>query len=372
MNKTIDRLKSITVLIALALSLAASARAQDDMPPLPVDPRPLEKLISDKERAELAAAKKPKKIVETYLDIAEEHLDSALTTARDGDIAGSERHLDIYNKAVAAAFNLTLSLSDGKRGLSKKIEQTLYGHIKQIAAIEEVFPLSRLAFAEAAMKHTKHIRVQALNEAFAAGDVLTAPTKDKPQTDNSPGKDGTPGKTGLAPRLARQQLIAVAFTRAALQIGVDYLTEEEDEQVRSAQKPDDRIKVFMKIADRRLAALRPQPTPVGDKKALEKVGKEEKEWGVLPKLTRAQLLVHYTRTIDEALAKLEDAHERNPKNSAIPKALNLLLAATQRHLEIFHSIEAEVKNDSEDLALKAAIARAEFAQQGANEALKQK
>jgi hypothetical protein len=201
---------------------------------------------------------------------------------------------------------------------------------------------------------------------------LTAPAKDKPQTDSSPAKDGARNQSMLAPRLDRQQGLPVAFTRSALQIGVDYLTEQEDEHVRSAQKPDDRVKVFMKIADRRLAALRGQPTPVGDKKALEKVEKEEKDWGVLPKLTRAQLLVHYTRTIDEALAKLEDAHERNPKNSAIPKALNLLLNATQRHLEIFRSIEAEVKDDSEDLALKAAIARAEFAQQGANEALKQK
>jgi hypothetical protein len=70
----------------------------------------------------------------------------------------------------------------------------------------------------------------------------------------------------------------------------------------------------MKIADRRLQALTGVVTPAPtDKKALKKAEEEAKEWGPLPKVGRAELLGHYAKAIEEAVAKLEDAHERNQR-----------------------------------------------------------
>src|ERR1044071_5813602 len=96
--------------------------------------------------------------------------------------------------------------------------------------------------------------------------------------------------------LTREGVNTAALRRWVRQIPGDYLTEEEDDKVREAQSPDDRIKVFMHIADRRLAALNPPPSlPTEEKarkKAEEKLAEEKKEWGELPKLDRAVLLRH--------------------------------------------------------------------------------
>ncbi len=146
--------------------------------------------------------------------------------------------------------------------------------------------------------------------------------------------------------------------------------------MRIAQEPDDRVKVFMKIADRRLEAITGAPAPTGDQKTQEKARKKAEEearrWGEVPKVERYVLLQHYTRALDEATAKLEDAHERNPKNSALPRALNILRESTDRQLKILHSLEGQMKNENESVALKEAIAEAEFVNQAARKGLEAK
>ncbi|HKS40269.1 MAG TPA: hypothetical protein VJX74_06610, partial [Blastocatellia bacterium] len=99
---------------------------------------------------------------------------------------------------------------------------------------------------------------------------------------------------------------------------------------------------------------------------------ETREWGALPNLSRTQLLRHYARAIREGMAKLEDAYERNPKSSAIPKALTALLDATERHIQTLKSLEAGAKDEKELAALKDAIEQAETANQGARDGLKGK
>jgi hypothetical protein len=356
--------------LALTLLLAMSGLAQDDAPPLPVNPAPLEKLITQQERSMLAESRNPKKLVETYLDIADAHLDLAYFSTKEGRIGDAERELDIFNKAVSKAAQLAFSQQGSKRSLSKKVEQRLYKQLRVIDNMIRLFPPERVAFAAAANAQAKQLRVQALNETFAAGEILDDPVKEKKPEKKEPDKDGSDQHGAIMGR---------AFTTlvrlSSPQFPGDYMTEEEDDLVRQAQKADDRIKVFMKIADRRMAAL----TGTGadsqlnsdDKKAREKADKEIRNWGALPKLTRVQLLQHYSKTIDEAMAKLEDAHERNPKSSALPKALETLREATERHLQVLRSLEQEVKGESEELALKAAIGRAEQANQGAKEGLKQ-
>jgi hypothetical protein len=126
----------------------------------------------------------------------------------------------------------------------------------------------------------------------------------------------------------------------------------------------------MKIADRRLAALLPASGEQADKKAQKKAEEELREWGEVPKVSRAELLLHYARAIEECIAKMEDAHERNPKSAAIPKALKLMLDATERHIQILQSLEAELKAEREVAAFRRALDQAKTANEGAREGLK--
>jgi hypothetical protein len=372
----------------MLFTATAIARAQEDKdgPLLPVDPTPLDKLLSPAEKATLADARNPKKSVENYIKISESHLDSAMSAIKNGEARAAERDLDIYNKAMAEACKTAFSMQEGKRQLSKKIEQSLYKQIRTLESIERLFPNDRGPFAEAALKHAKRLRVQALNEAFAGGDVLKDPEAEKKEKHNSPDEGRAPGEARpLYPAAARSSfLLAAAGLRHGLagpsgaiqsrssQIPGDYLTEEEDEHVREAQKADERIKVFMKIADRRLAALKgDSPTPA-DPKAEKKAEQEARDWGVLPKMGRADLLRQYSRAIEECMAKLEDAYERNPKSAAIPKSLAALRDATERHLETLRALSSEMKTDREIAALRDAIDQAETANKGARDGLKEK
>ena len=380
------------ILLAYAISMAAGdARAQDD-PPLPVDPTPLSQLLSSAERAMLADAKNPKKTVETYLKLSETHLEAALAVIKNGDTNRAERELDIYNKINAEVCKTIFSMQDGRRTLAKKLEQHIYKQLKTLESVERLFPGERVAFAEDAIKKAKQFRVQALNEAFAGGDVLKDPDTEKPPANNLPDKDISQQSVEPVQPLElnesrwlvsakgeydeesnRQYATQAKYVSPELspQISGDYLTEEEDTHVREAQKPDERIKVFIKIADRRLTALTGAPAAT-DSKAQKKLEEETREWGALPNLSRTQLLRHYTRAIGEGIAKLEDAYERNPKSNSIPKALAALRDATDRHIQTLKSLESAAKDEKELAALKDAIEQAQTANQGARDGLKGK
>jgi hypothetical protein len=354
-------LLACAILLACAFLTAARDYGAQD-PPLPVDPTPLSQLLSPSEQATLAEAKKPKKVVEAYLKLSDAHLEAALAVIKNGDSGKSERELDIYNKIMAEVAKTIFSMQDGKRSLAKKLEQHLYKQLKTLESVGRLFPADRIAFAEDAIKKAKQFRVQALNEAFAGGDVLKESDTEKPPSSNLPDNND-------APRLMQAAYFSPGLSS---QIPGDYLTEEEDNHVREAQKPDERIKVFIKIADRRLLALTGGVVTATDSKAQKKAEEETREWGALPTLSRAELLRHYTRAIGEGMAKLEDAYERNPKSSAIPKALTALRDATDRHLQSLKSLEAAVKDERESAALKDALEQAETANKGARDGLKGK
>ena len=375
--------------------------AQIPDPPLPVDPRPLTQLISQAEKASLAESN-PKKLVDAYLKIADAHLQAAFNAIKANNDRAAELELDIYNKAAAAAGKEAFALQDGKRSVSKRIEQVLYKQIKTLESIERLFPNERSAFAEAALKHAKQLRVQALNEAFASGDVLKDPDAEKKPKSEPPGKEDPPRDQTLKPPLVRAAsfqeragfrrfllrfsapsvrvesrasgfpIIAARLNSgtASSQIPGDYLTEEEDDHVREAQAPDARVKVFMRIADRRIKAIAGPAAPPTDKKELKKIEEEEREWGAMPKLSRAELLRHYARAISECMAKLEDAYERNPKSSALPKALGLLRDATDKHLQTLRALKPELNTDNEVAAISGALYEAETANKGARDGLK--
>jgi hypothetical protein len=379
-----------------------AVQAQIPDPPLPTDPRPLSELLSAADKALLADSDNPKKLVEAYLKISEAHLQAAFNAIKADNHVAAETELNIYNKAAAAAGKEAFALQQGKRSASKRIEQSLYKQIKTLETIEALFPSERGMYAEAALKQAKQLRVQALNEAFASGDVIKDPEGDKknpegdkkdPEGDKKPenqssNKDGaavapstlqSPAGVESSP-VRKRGFLSLIFLRPvrtealnsseATQQRGDYLTEEEDDHVREAQAADMRAKVFMKIADRRLKAIvEPAPAPV-DKKEQKKVEEELREWGAVPKVSRQELLRHYARAVAECMAKLEDAYERNPKSTALPKALSVLRDATDKHLEMLRKLKPEMKTDDEMAAMGSAIYEAETANKGAREGLK--
>ncbi|HXU35186.1 MAG TPA: hypothetical protein VN937_02400 [Blastocatellia bacterium] len=389
--------------VLLAAAIISLSQIQLPEPPLPIDPRPIGQLLSASEKASLAEAQGhgAKKEVEIYLKLSDAHLQAAFNAISNNNHDAAERELDIYNKAVAEAGKETFALKDGRRTLSKKIEQTLYRQIKTLESIDRLFPSERAGFSDAALKHAKQLRVQALNEAFAAGGVLKDSDEEtKPKTE-PPAKEDPPKKRPAFPLHFTLRTIAVAdnigiqyalapdrdrdrsaetrmLEPSSLQIAGDYLTEEEDDHVREAQAAEARVKVFMKIADRRIKAITGgtagAPATLPDKsdkheKKDKKIEDEEREWGALPKASRAELLRHYARAIAECMAKLEDAYERNPKSASLPKALTLLRDATERQLQVLRALSPETKNEKEVSALRDAIEEAETANKGARDGL---
>lgn len=378
--------KSFVCLISVAamiLCVPILALAQLPEPPLPVDPTPIAQLLSQADKAILAESNNPKKVVEAYVKISDSHLLAAFNAIKGNNYPAAERELDIYNKAIAEAGRLSFALQDGKRGAAKKIEQSLYRQIKTLESIEHLFPAEREQFAEAALKQSKALRVRALNEAFASGGVLKDPEVDKEPEREAPRKEPPPkdSPAPLAPSGAVFQpalwssylpaQVAYLIDARASQIAGDYMTEEEDDHVRQAQAPDERVKVFMKIADRRLLAITAPPGPPSvDKKDQKKIEEEVREWGALPKLTRAELLQHYARAIAECMNKLEDAYERNPKGTALAKALAHLHGATDKHLQTLRSLAPELKDENETSALRQAVEEAETANKGSRAGVK--
>ena len=387
--------------VYLAFILAAIAHAQPIQipePPLPVDPRPLSQLLSDAEKATISDSN-PKKVIDAYLKIADAHLQGAFNSIKANNDRAAEQELDIYCKAATAALKEAVALQENRRSISKKIEQVLYKQIKTLESIERLFPEERERFADAALKHAKQLRVQALNEAFASGDVLKDPDEESKPKSAPKAKDSPPKNQSVKPPLPRfssarmingfslrqgmpdrvvsltsssittSAMTRVSFERNLSQISGDYLTEEEDDHVREAQAPDARVKVFMHIADRRLKAVSGTAPVATDKKESKKIEEEEKEWGAVPKVSKAELLRHYARAVSECMAKLEDAYERNPKSSALPKALALLRDSTDKHLVTLRSIKPELKTDGEVDALSGAIYEAETANKGARDGL---
>lgn len=351
-------------------------------PPLPVDPTPIKDLLSDAERAAITDAHSYKKTVEAYLTISDNHLEAAAKAVDEGGTSSAERELDISSKSALEACLIAFDLkspqaSSGNRAaLGKRIEQRLYAQIRKLEAIQRRFPIERIGFAERALDLAKKMRDHALNETLAIGEVLTEKSVKKKEVDSSPPPQNfrsnfyTPGNDLITP---------LSPTPASYQDSGDYLSEDEEDEVKEAQDIDKRAKIFMKIADRRLhyatgtsdEPSTAKPDPNKRPHELRKGETDEtKEGESLEKLSRAELLRHYARAIEELMDKMEDAHERNPKSSALKRALNILADDTDRQLKTLKGLQPDMHDEAESRALRDAIAKAEEANSGAREALK--
>jgi len=122
------------------------------------------------------------------------------------------------------------------------------------------------------------------------------------------------------------------------QESLDYLTEQEVENVREAQLIDLRVKVFMKIAERRLLrAEDPQAPPAN---------KDEADWGDLPSHSRADLLRQYGRAIEETITNFEEAYDRNPNDERLLKALTTFCEQTAPHLQRLDALRAKITEEA--------------------------
>jgi hypothetical protein len=368
--------------LAAFLWLLPSAAAQIT-PPLPVNPTPLKDLLSAQERSLVAAARNNLKLIDVYLDISDKHLLAADTASDSGDFNTAENELDIYSKAATEASNIAFSGSENKNKLGKRIEQRYYLQIRKLETIGRRFPTDVSGYPDAALEHTKELRAHALNQTLAVGQVLVESKEGREQKEKKSQEEGNkephpsdpPGKLNSEPPLKKPQYFfspRSASTAISTQAG-DYMTEQENEDIREAQEIDSRIKVFMKIAGHRLALLTHTSDEDSGKKLTKKFSKpseqEEKDQLALSKLSHAELLHHYSRAIQETMDKIDDAHERNPKSSALNKALVTLRDATDKQLSILHSLEAGTTDHAEVDALRQAIKDAEEANKGAHQAL---
>jgi hypothetical protein len=110
---------------------------------------------------------------------------------------------------------------------------------------------------------------------------------------------------------------------------IDHLTLQEDEIVHNAQELDARTAVYIKIIQRRLLALNGATIEI-----IEKENKKDKrakeDWGELPTGTAAELLGDIKSVLNEAVNKIDDWAEHNPKSPLLPKSLKILSEGCQR------------------------------------------
>ena len=134
----------------------------------------------------------------------------------------------------------------------------------------------------------------------------------------------------------------------------DHLTPEEVELVRGAQILDVRTAVFIKAAERRLMALT-DPDAANSRQ----VQKDMKKWGELPRGTRKELLADLAKILGEASTNIDDVAARDPKNSLLPKALQMLSSASMRFLSQLKPFRAQLEGAEREV-LEQAIENAQL------------
>lgn len=143
------------------------------------------------------------------------------------------------------------------------------------------------------------------------------------------------------------------------QASIDYLTSEEVEHVRNAQVIDQRVKTFMKIAERRLLAAEDPQSPA--------LKREEREWGALASGTRADWLNHYHRAIEEVIVNVEEAYDRRVSDEKMLKALTLFCEHVSRHLPRLEALRSRISDAATNQRLEQIIEDVKVAYQDARE-----
>ena len=122
----------------------------------------------------------------------------------------------------------------------------------------------------------------------------------------------------------------------------DNLTDKEDMQVREAQELDLRMRVYIKIIDRRFLAINDANAPNN-----KQVQKDIDSWGDLRTGNSIDLFWDIQKTLDEAIGKIDDAAERDIKNPLFAKAVHLLADACGKWLPQLKSALDKIEDEKE-------------------------
>jgi len=114
--------------------------------------------------------------------------------------------------------------------------------------------------------------------------------------------------------------------------------------VRDAQQLDARTTLFVKIAERRLAAV------TGGEQRQSNVS-----WGELPKGTRADYLADLAAILDEAIENVDDTASRNPESQQLGKSVRRLAEAATRFLAQLTPLRQSIEDGPERESLERAI-----------------
>src|SRR5437773_6262174 len=166
----------------------------------------------------------------------------------------------------------------------------------------------------------------------------------------------------------------------------EYLTEDEIDLIRDAQELSERIPVYLKLAEKRLAFLglieKSEQEKEKERKAKEKAAKDAKrvpkagetkanakntaleDMTYLADFTRSELLRGYTEALDEVMSNIDDAYNRRLEVRDSLEDLEKFTRETAVALGKF-----QPKNNGEQLALSEAIDKAKEANNGAKEAM---
>jgi hypothetical protein len=126
----------------------------------------------------------------------------------------------------------------------------------------------------------------------------------------------------------------------------DHLTDQETELVRFHQELDKRIEIFIKAIDRRFAIINGTAPAV-----VKKAGKDEPDWGDVPKGTHTQLLGDIAGILDEAITNIDDVSRRDEKNPLISRSLRKLTSSAQGYLTQLAALKNQAKDPDEAAAI---------------------
>jgi hypothetical protein len=130
----------------------------------------------------------------------------------------------------------------------------------------------------------------------------------------------------------------------------DNLTKEEDVLVREAQEIDVRMKIFVKIIDRRFLAL-------NDANAAEskQAQKDFNTWGALRTGTREEMLFDIQKTLDEIIRKIDDIAERDQKNPLFPIAVHILADGCRGFIPQLKTLQGKTAEPKEQMMISNSV-----------------
>lgn len=129
---------------------------------------------------------------------------------------------------------------------------------------------------------------------------------------------------------------------SACAIKPDSLTNSEADQVRLAQRIDERMDVFARVLERRFAAL---GINIGAA-SVKKINKDVEKWGELKQGSPQELMQDVVSVLQSATDNIDDASTREPQKQFLAKALTKLQAAaarTRAQLELLQTKNTDVQ-----------------------------